>query len=73
MYVCNLAPLTDKDFKIHSLANRVKDIEAVQYLYPDIPKDQAFGALWSKDLQTLTLPPDPNEYVKHTLSMKIPG
>ena len=73
VYICNLSPFTDKDFRIRSLANRVKDIETLRYLYPDIPKEQAFGAHWSPDPDILTLPPHPEEYIKHTLSMKIPG
>ncbi|XP_067930158.1 signal transducer and transcription activator-like [Watersipora subatra] len=73
VYVCNLAPLTDKELRIRSLANRVKDINELTYLYPDIPKERAFGAYWSPDPEVLTLPPHPDEYIKHTLSMRIPG
>lgn len=72
VYVCNLSPFTDKDFKIRSLADRVKDIEGLTHLYPDIPKDQAFGQYMSADLPSLTMPPGPEDYIKHTLSMKIP-
>ena len=27
---------------------RIKDLEELQYLYPDIPKDDAFGKFYSK-------------------------
>ena len=72
VYVCNLSPFTDKDFKIRSLADRVKDIECLTRLYPDIPKEEAFGKYWSADLPSMTMPPGPEDYIKHTLSMKIP-
>ena len=27
---------------------RIKDLEELQYLYPDVPKDDAFGKFYSK-------------------------
>lgn len=45
--VWNLAPFTDKDFKIRGLGDRVKDLPNLQFLYPDIPKNQAFQKFWS--------------------------
>lgn len=69
--VCNLLPFTDKDFRIRSLADRIKDLSVLWTLYPNIPKDVAFGKYWS-------LPADPVEqtrpgaYIHHTLSMTIP-
>ncbi|XP_052803181.1 signal transducer and activator of transcription 5B-like isoform X2 [Mya arenaria] len=45
--VWNLAPFTIKDFTIRGLADRIKDLDALVALYPDIPKDSAFGKYYS--------------------------
>ena len=34
---------SSNDLKRKGLADRLKDIELLKYLYPDIPKDKAFG------------------------------
>ena len=46
--VWNLAPFTDKDFKIRGLGDRVKDLQNLTTLYPDINKSQAFSRFWSQ-------------------------
>lgn len=38
-----LQPFCHKDFGIRSLGDRIKDLNQCVYLYPDIPKDKAFG------------------------------
>lgn len=43
----NLAPFTSKDFTIRGLADRVKDLQSLVYLYPDTPKAQAFAKYYS--------------------------
>ena len=45
--VWNLAPFTSKDFAIRGLADRVKDLQSLVYLYPDMPKAQAFAKYYS--------------------------
>lgn len=45
--VWNLAPFTSKDFNIRGLADRVKDLQSLVFLYPDIPKGQAFAKYYS--------------------------
>lgn len=45
--VWNLAPFTSKDFTIRGLADRVKDLQSLVYLYPDTPKAQAFAKYYS--------------------------
>lgn len=45
--VWNLAPFTSKDFAIRGLADRVKDLQSLVYLYPDVPKAQAFAKYYS--------------------------
>ncbi|XP_060077224.1 signal transducer and activator of transcription 5A-like [Ylistrum balloti] len=39
-------PYEGDDFSVKSLAERVKDVDKLLYLYPDIPKDQAFKKYW---------------------------
>lgn len=41
--VIMLQPFTAKDFAIRSLADRLNDLNHLLYLYPDIPKENAFG------------------------------
>lgn len=38
-----LQPFCHKDFGIRSLGDRIKDLNQCVYLYPDTPKDKAFG------------------------------
>lgn len=38
-----LQPFCHKDFGIRSLGDRIKDLNQCVTLYPDIPKDKAFG------------------------------
>ncbi|OQR70404.1 signal transducer and activator of transcription 5A-like [Tropilaelaps mercedesae] len=40
-------PSTAKDFQIRSLADRISDIKHIFNLYPDVPKNQAFGKHYS--------------------------
>ncbi|XP_067933839.1 signal transducer and activator of transcription 5A-like [Watersipora subatra] len=66
--VCNIKPFTDKDFRVRSLADRIKDIKFLQYLYPQIPKETAFGKYWSSSAEDMTLP---GEYQQHVLITQI--
>lgn len=42
-----LQPFCHKDFAIRSLGDRIKDLNQCVNLYPDIPKDKAFGAYYT--------------------------
>lgn len=42
-----LQPFTAKDFQIRSLADRIADLDHLHFLYPDIPKDLAFGKYYT--------------------------
>lgn len=46
-HVFMLQPFTSKDFAIRSLADRLADMQHLQYLYPDISKDTAFGKYYT--------------------------
>lgn len=50
--VLNLQPYTGDDFNIRSLADRIKDLGQLVYLYPDIPKHVAFHTYYSSIEQT---------------------
>ena len=45
--VWNLQPFTAEDFNIRTLADRIHDLPHLTHLYPDIPKDTAFGELYT--------------------------
>ncbi|XP_018340106.1 PREDICTED: signal transducer and activator of transcription 5B [Trachymyrmex septentrionalis] len=70
-HVFMLQPFTSKDFAIRSLADRLADMQHLQYLYPDISKDTAFGKYYTPftDNQTQTS----NGYVKPYLVTHVPG
>lgn len=42
-------PWSAKDFNIRNLADRIFDIPQLTHVYPDIPKEEAFGALRSNE------------------------
>jgi signal transducer and activator of transcription 5B len=65
-----LQPFTSKDFAIRTLADRVSDLKHLIYLYPDIPKDQAFGKYYTPFTESQT---PTNGYVKPLLVTHVPG
>lgn len=71
MEVFMLQPFTGKDFQIRNLADRISDLSHLVYLYPDIPKDQAFSKYYTpfQDSQ----PVQNNGYVKPILVIHVPG
>lgn len=42
-----LQPFLHKDFAIRTLGDRIKDLNQCVTLYPDIPKERAFGAYYT--------------------------
>ncbi|XP_041351652.1 signal transducer and activator of transcription 5B-like [Gigantopelta aegis] len=69
--VWNLKPFGAKDFSIRSLADRIKDLHNLVYLYPDIPKENAFGKYFSSNPGEDT--PNTDGYIKPNLMTVIPG
>ncbi|XP_049271833.1 signal transducer and activator of transcription 5B [Rhipicephalus sanguineus] len=69
--VIMIQPFTSRDFTIRSLADRVSDLQQLTFMYPDIPKDQAFGKYYTP--VTDTQPAISNGYVKPVLVTQIPG
>jgi len=67
-----LQPFTRKDLMIRSLADRIHDCPQMNNLYPNIPKDQAFGKYYSSPPETVPRG-SRNGYVPHHLVNVIPG
>lgn len=65
-----LQPFTSKDFAIRTLADRISDLKHLIYLYPDIPKDQAFGKYYTPFTENQA---PSNGYVKPLLITHVPG
>ncbi|PVD35680.1 hypothetical protein C0Q70_02643 [Pomacea canaliculata] len=71
--VWNLAPFIARDFSIRGLADRIKDLNNLTFLYPDISKDFAFGRYYTS---TQDQPPATNGYIRphlvNVISMPCP-
>ena len=52
--VAMLQPFTRKDLMIRSLPDRIHDCHQMINLYPNIPKDQAFGKYYSSPPETVS-------------------
>lgn len=63
-----LQPWSSKDFGIRGLADRIFDIPDLTHLYPDIPKEEAFGRFRSLEVSSDT---DPAGYVSAGIIAKI--
>ncbi|XP_037912152.1 signal transducer and transcription activator isoform X3 [Hermetia illucens] len=65
-----LQPWTAKDLNVRALADRINDLSYLRYLYPNIPKDDAFGVFYSPPggEQRTT-----NGYVKSIIKAHTPG
>lgn len=68
--VFNLQPFTNRDIAIRSLADRIHDLKQLLFLYPDRPKDQAFGSYYTPFNENQL---QPNGYVTPVLVTQIPG
>ncbi|KAK0050426.1 signal transducer and activator of transcription 5B [Biomphalaria pfeifferi] len=51
--VWNLAPFTSKDFHIRGLADRIKDLNSLVYLYPNKPKDSVFSKYYTSTVESV--------------------
>lgn len=67
--VLMVQPFTSRDFQIRGLADRINDLKNLTFLYPNIPKDQAF----SKYYTPMNDQPQPNGYVKPMLALTLPS
>lgn len=67
--VIMLQPFLAKDFAIRSLADRVYDLGQLVTLYPDVPKDHAFGQYYTPMMGDQTK----NGYVRPLLVTHVPG
>lgn len=65
-----LQPFTSRDFAIRGLADRINDLHNLVYLYPNTPKEHAFGKYYTRLNEQQPLA---NGYVKHALALTLPG
>uniref|UniRef100_A0A8B9Q846 Signal transducer and activator of transcription n=1 Tax=Apteryx owenii TaxID=8824 RepID=A0A8B9Q846_APTOW len=49
----NIQPFSAKDLSIRSLGDRIRDLGQLRNLYPNTPKDQAFGSHYNSDRAVL--------------------
>ncbi|XP_055953288.1 signal transducer and activator of transcription 5B-like isoform X2 [Argiope bruennichi] len=67
--VLMIQPFTSRDFTIRPLADRIYDLKHLLFLYPDIPKDQAFGKYYTP----YTGDSNANGYVRPVLVTHLPA
>lgn len=65
--IVNLKPFCLKDLKTRSLGDSIKDLNDCVYLYPNIPKEQAFRKYYTQQNNTSR---DDNGYVQSPASIK---
>ncbi len=68
-----LQPFTRKDLMIRSLPDRIFDCVQMLTLYPDVPKEQAFGKYYSQQHEAAPQRNPRNGYVAHHLVNVIQG
>ncbi|KAH9498194.1 Signal transducer and activator of transcription 5B [Bulinus truncatus] len=66
--VWNLAPFTSKDFHIRGLADRIKDLNSLVYLFPNKPKDSVFSKYYTSTTENL----NNDGYIRPHLRTTIP-
>ncbi|XP_065222703.1 signal transducer and activator of transcription 5B-like isoform X2 [Planococcus citri] len=64
-------PFTSKDFAVRTLPDTLNDLADLVYLYPNIPKEEAFGKYYSPFNGSPS--PSTNGYVIPTLITHLPG
>lgn len=62
-----VGPISAKELKIFKIADSIRDIKQLKYLYPDIPKDEAFSKYYTTENRAN------NGYVRPLLRPYIPG
>jgi len=72
--VWNLAPFTDKNFRVRNLGDTIKDLQNLVYLFPNMPKAQCFGKFWTHSTNSESnSASNGSGYVKPDLLAVIPG
>ena len=66
--VVSLEPFNSNDLNTRCLANRLRDLQMLNCLYPNMPKEEAFGEHYTtSELKS------PNGYIKIELKTCVPG
>uniref|UniRef100_A0A1L8DG60 Signal transducer and activator of transcription n=1 Tax=Nyssomyia neivai TaxID=330878 RepID=A0A1L8DG60_9DIPT len=63
-------PFSGNDFKIRALSDHISDLPQLSMLYPNIPKETAFGKYYSA---YPVKPPNPTGYVERRMVTQVPG
>ncbi|XP_072512625.1 signal transducer and activator of transcription 6 [Salminus brasiliensis] len=62
----NIQPFTKKDLDSSGLGDRIRDINCISHVYPDMPKDEVF-----KKFYTVLSPPHADGYLPFKLTMVV--
>ncbi|XP_049342469.1 signal transducer and activator of transcription 6 isoform X2 [Astyanax mexicanus] len=62
----NIQPFTKKDLDSSGLGDRIRDINCISHVYPEMPKDDVF-----KKFYTVLSPPVPDGYLPFKLTMVV--
>lgn len=65
-----VGPLSAKELKISKIADSIRDLEQLQFLYPGIPKNEAFSKYYTRESPQNSAS---NGYVRPLLRPYIPG
>ncbi|XP_041701402.2 signal transducer and activator of transcription 6 isoform X2 [Coregonus clupeaformis] len=63
----NIQPATKRDLEIRSLGNRIRDIDFITHVYPDLPKNDVFRRYYTDN----PLPRDTSGYLVVSIQTKV--
>ncbi|XP_062397256.1 signal transducer and activator of transcription 6 [Sardina pilchardus] len=67
----NIQPFTKRDLEIRCLGDRIRDLEFITHVYPDLPKNDVFGPYYSDMLGPI--PPTTEGYLPTTITTTVVG
>ncbi|XP_076133057.1 signal transducer and activator of transcription 6 isoform X2 [Alosa pseudoharengus] len=67
----NIQPFTKRDLEIRCLGDRIRDLEFITHVYPDLPKNDVFGQYYSDML--VPLPQSTEGYLPTTITTTVVG
>ncbi|KAG5282418.1 hypothetical protein AALO_G00055780 [Alosa alosa] len=68
----NIQPFTKRDLEIRCLGDRIRDLEFITHVYPDLPKNDVFGQYYSADM-LVPLPQSTEGYLPTTITTTVVG
>lgn len=67
----NIQPFTKRDLEIRCLGDRIRDLEFITHVYPDLPKNEVFGQYYSEVMGPI--PPSTDDYLRTTITTTVVG